>query len=236
MRLLVSVCDAAEAIDAVAGGADIVDAKEPSRGALGAVSIDVMRRIRSACGGIPITAALGERLAPTEAEAAAESFVRAGAGLVKIGFADAVSDGDVIETLEAAVRGAHAGDKSAGVIAVAFVDAPSDSPATPATVLRAAGRARASGVLLDTIQKSGPGLRRLVSLEDVSRWAAQAHRAGLSAAVAGRLSADDINGLAPTGVDIVGVRGAACAAGRTTRIDAAKVTTLRMRCSMPASL
>ena len=38
MKLLVSVSNADEAFAAVEGGADIIDAKDPSRGALGPVS------------------------------------------------------------------------------------------------------------------------------------------------------------------------------------------------------
>ena len=45
MRLLVSVRSAAEVGAAVAGGADIVDAKEPATGSLGAVSRRVLREI-----------------------------------------------------------------------------------------------------------------------------------------------------------------------------------------------
>jgi uncharacterized protein (UPF0264 family) len=91
-------------------------------------------------------------------------------------------------------------------------------------------------VLLDTIDKSGPGLCGLMALDDVRRWVTEAHRAGLTAAVAGRLSEEDIESLAASGVDIAGVRGAACVRGRTSRIDSCSVTALRMRCSMPALL
>jgi len=42
MRLLVSVRDASEARAALAGGAGIIDAKEPLNGPLGAVSSDVL--------------------------------------------------------------------------------------------------------------------------------------------------------------------------------------------------
>ena len=45
MRLLVSVRSEEEARAALAGGAEIIDAKEPSRGALGAVEIGVLREI-----------------------------------------------------------------------------------------------------------------------------------------------------------------------------------------------
>ena len=59
--LLVSVRSAAEALVAMAGGADLIDVKEPSRGSLGAVDPEVLSEICDAVGGrLPISAALGE--------------------------------------------------------------------------------------------------------------------------------------------------------------------------------
>ncbi len=46
MKLLVSPVDEEEALEAVAGGADIVDVKNPAEGALGAGFPWVIRRIR----------------------------------------------------------------------------------------------------------------------------------------------------------------------------------------------
>ena len=48
MRLLVSVRDVRDARAAVRGGADIVDAKDPRRGALGPVTHRILARIRAA--------------------------------------------------------------------------------------------------------------------------------------------------------------------------------------------
>ena len=47
MQLLVSVTDAIEAAAALDGGADIIDAKDPASGALGAVTVDVFRDIHA---------------------------------------------------------------------------------------------------------------------------------------------------------------------------------------------
>src|SRR5690348_4861338 len=61
VRLLVSVRDADEARSAIEGGAAIIDAKEPSRGALGAVELPVLRAIRDTVGdACPLSAALGD--------------------------------------------------------------------------------------------------------------------------------------------------------------------------------
>ena len=51
MRLLVSVASAPEAAEAIAGGADIIDAKDPLTGAIGAVSSHVLSAIHAAVAG-----------------------------------------------------------------------------------------------------------------------------------------------------------------------------------------
>ena len=47
MQLLVSVSNPTEARRAVDGGADVIDAKDPLNGALGAVSLDTLRQVVS---------------------------------------------------------------------------------------------------------------------------------------------------------------------------------------------
>jgi len=61
IRLLVSVRDRSEAIAAVDGGADIVDVKEPDRGALGfAGERTICDVLHAVSGSAPVSAALGE--------------------------------------------------------------------------------------------------------------------------------------------------------------------------------
>src|SRR5438874_2672167 len=108
MRLLVSVANAAEASAALLGGADIIDAKDPHNGALGAVSGAVLREIRVACAGArPLTAALGDATTEAEVEQAARDFCTAGAALVKVGFAGIACARRVESLIAAAVRGAR---------------------------------------------------------------------------------------------------------------------------------
>ena len=125
MRLLVSVTCAAEALAALAGGADLIDAKDPLAGALGAVSADVLREIYAVVADRrPVTAALGDACDEAAIERAARSFVGSGAALVKVGFAGVASADRVATLTTAAVRGASAvGDGNGGVVAVAYADA-----------------------------------------------------------------------------------------------------------------
>src|SRR3954470_2353055 len=106
MRLLVSVASAREAEAALAGGADLIDAKDPSQGALGAVTLEALRAIQSAVGGArPVTAALGDVKDEAAVETAARAFGRA-AAFVKLGFDQNASRQQVQALIAAAVRGA----------------------------------------------------------------------------------------------------------------------------------
>ena len=91
MRLLVSVRGSVEARAAVAGGADVIDAKDPARGALGAVRRDRLAAIRRAVGAArPVSAALGD--AGDAAMVAAAAAAARGVAFVKLGFGGVTSE------------------------------------------------------------------------------------------------------------------------------------------------
>ena len=237
MQLLVSVASAAEASAALAGGADFIDAKNPWRGALGAVSEQVLRNIHAAVGGgRMVTAALGDAADEAAIERAASVFAAAGAALVKVGFAGITSVPHAVALTTAAVRGAAAGSLgSSGVVAVAYADADRIPSLGLRSLLEVASRAGATGVLLDTADKSAPGLRGLIAPAEVARWVADAHEGGLLVALAGKLRMEDLAFVRDAGADIVGVRGAACDGGRTGRVSPAKVRLLRALCGPPGA-
>src|SRR5471030_2493495 len=96
---LASARSADEALLALAGGADIIDAKEPAAGALGRVAADVLRAIVAAIAGSrPVSATIGDlELRPDAVLAAAEATAACGAAIVKIG----IFTGDFQETIAA---------------------------------------------------------------------------------------------------------------------------------------
>jgi (5-formylfuran-3-yl)methyl phosphate synthase len=222
VQLLVSVRGVEEARAALAGDADIIDAKEPGSGALGAVSVDVLRTIVAAVGNRrPVTAALGDATNERAIEGDATAFAEAGATMVKVGFAG-IADGRTIEKLIAAARRG-----SANVIAVSYADYAAAESAPPRTVLEAAARAGAAGILIDTADKTGPGLLGLVPLGTLRRLVWQARDGGLLVALAGQLTTDDLLIVRDAGAHVAGVRGAACDGGRLGRITADRVRLLR---------
>ena len=225
MQLLVSVTNASEAAAALEGGADLIDAKDPRSGALGAVTPQVLRAIHAAVGGSrPVTAALGDASDEAAIEEAAQAFTLAGARLVKIGFAGTSDAGRVSSLIAAAVRGA--GDRGA-VVAVAYADDERAGSLAPEALVAVAARAGATGVLLDTADKDGPGLRERMPVHALASWVASAHAAGLQVALAGKLTAADLSFVREAGADIAGVRGAACDGGRLGCVSAGLVCRLR---------
>jgi uncharacterized protein (UPF0264 family) len=232
MQLLVSVATAGEVPAALEGGADLIDAKNPATGSLGAVSLDELRAIwRSVSGARPVTAALGDAADAGTIEQAARAAAIAGAAFVKLGFAGVSVRRGVANLIRAAVTGARAGNGNpCSVVAVAYADADSATTVTSLTLVEIAAQAGASGVLLDTLDKRGPGVCAITPPDALAAWVGLSHDHGLFAAVAGKLSAEDLPVVLECGADIAGVRGAACEGGRTGRISAERVRMLRVGC------
>jgi len=212
VRLLISVVDALEAAEAIAGGAEIIDVKDPSRGALGGAEPRVIRAVREATPArLPVSVALGD--GPFEPRRAAELAVAAaaqGAAFVKLGLRD-TSTGAAL----AAVRAVRAALPPAVAVVVAgFADFPRAGSPPPRELPALAGAAGAQGCLVDTAVKDGRGLFHW--LDDEALWAfvADCRAAGLLVALAGALRAEDLPRLTAIGPDLVGFRGAACAGDR----------------------
>ena len=227
MQLLVSVSDADEARAAVDGGAGIIDAKNPSIGALGAVRPDVLSAIRGTVDSSHlVTAALGDADAANSVEELARELVARGARLVKVGFAGVADPGRVEEIIERLAHACAWANATSGVVAVAYADAEAGGCIDAHELLAPAARSGASGVLVDTADKRGPGLLDLWSVLTLESWIAEAHAHGLMAAVAGKLGLDDLAAVADTGADVAGVRGAACVGGRAGRVSSERVRAL----------
>jgi (5-formylfuran-3-yl)methyl phosphate synthase len=255
MHLLVSVTSAVDAAAALAGGADLVDAKDPAAGALGAVSIEQFRRVVAAVAGArPVTAALGDAADEPAIEQTTRAFAGLAASFVKIGFAGIDSADRIASLIAAAVRGVKIGDApvfrkvaqgfspafafaglkscatSTHLVAVAYADADRAGSISPLRLVDVAARAGATGVLLDTFDKQRGGLRELVAWRALADWVASAHDTGLFVAIAGKLTASDLPYVRDAGADIAGVRGAACEGGRTGCVTADRVRALRHAC------
>lgn len=233
MELLVSVRSAAEVGAALAGGADIVDAKEPSRGTLGPVSPKVLTEIVAQVPShVSVSVALGDQAISDEVVCAVTSLQlprRAAPLYLKLGFAGVRSEERIERLIATAVAACSESAAAPLVVAVAYADAARAGTASPDTISRLAARAGASGVLLDTHTKNGMSLPSCIRPVALKRWVAGARRAGLMTALAGGLGPDELDQVFPAAPDVIGVRGAACDGGRQGRINPLRVRALRLR-------
>lgn len=227
MRLLVSVVSAEEAVRALAGGADIIDVKDPNEGALGAPAPRVLSDVVGAVGtAAPVSVALGDLPAalPHTAALAARGAAACGARFVKVGLRG-VRKLEHAVALMSAVADAVGSD--AAVIAAAYAEARAlDPPAFAAECLPAlVARTGIAGALVDTFVKDGRGLYGWWSESEVRDLITRTRAAGGSFAVAGQLRRGELRRVE---ADVVGVRSAVCRGGdRMGELDAALVAAAR---------
>lgn len=225
---LASVRDCREALSAAALGADILDLKEPRRGALGAVARDEQHAILAALGSErpAVSATVGDLpLEATSLAAAIRATAAAGVDIVKFGvFARGAEAAAGLRALGRALR-----DDAIALVAVL----PADKLGGIGEILDLARRAIAEcdvvGVMLDTAAKSRGSLPELLAYQELARFVAAAHAAGRLAGLAGSLRAEHIEPLAATGADLLGFRGALCAGDRSAALDTAAFRAVRER-------
>ncbi len=190
--LLASVADVDEAALALAGGADILDLKDPSAGALGAWPLPALvEAVRRFGGQRLLSATIGDLpLDPPVVAARVRAVAGTGVDIVKIG----IFPGDLDGTLAALEPLARSGVR---LVAVLLVDR--DPP-----LRRIADFARAGflGVMLDTADKRAGPLRAQLGEDVLAAFVDRAHAAGLLVGLAGSLAAADIPVLAPLGPDV----------------------------------
>jgi uncharacterized protein (UPF0264 family) len=220
--LLVSVRSAVEAIAALAGGAAVIDVKEPDHGPLGRASDDVIAEVVAVVDGRrPVSAALGELL-----DDRGDPLPR-GLAFVKWGLAGAGTGTSWRTTLEAR-RG-----RGPEVVAVAYADWQCARAPSIDRVLAFLAPRPGSVLLLDTCCKDAatrsgkrPTLLDWLPIADVEALCAECRAAGLRVALAGSLGLADIRELAHVRPDWFAVRGAVCDGGRGGSVVTARVREL----------
>ncbi|MCJ2080067.1 (5-formylfuran-3-yl)methyl phosphate synthase [Methylobacterium sp. J-090] len=210
-RLLVSVRDADEALAAALAGADLVDAKDPVRGALGALPVETVHALVARVGARAVTSAVAGE--PTEGAALAPrvaAMAATGVDYVKVAVRVEFSDADLAEA---------AGAAPGRLIAVLFAE-PDPAPGLVAR-LAAAGFV---GAMIDTATKDGRRLPDLLPARTLAAFTLACRRHGLVSGLAGSLALADIETLTPLGAQYLGFRGGLCHdSDRTKGLDPARV-------------
>ena len=209
----------------MAGGAAIIDVKEPSRGPLGRANCSVWREVREAVpASIPVSVALGE-ISEWVGAAPADlmSTPCPGIGFFKLGLAGARPDWFDRWT---AIRRQISEPRvlAAAWVAVVYVDWERASAPDPDAILaHALELDECRGVLLDTWDKS----QRTMIDGTWNHRIAQVRKSGRLVALAGSLDERAIAQLAKLEPDYFAVRSAACVNGdRLAAIDSGRVARL----------
>ena len=222
-QLLVSVRSEAEASVACAGGCDILDVKEPSRGSLGMAPLGVLAeiadRLATRSQAPPLSIALGELAEWPDDRPLPElppgiHFVKVGvAGLTREEVADRLSRLQ-LRFLRMQASPSHS-DTAAPPqwILATYADFQAARSPSPGDLWDIAQVQNCVGVLIDTWGKQGPGLTGCLTEDQLHTLRAGARERGLTLALAGRLTLADIPLLRRVGPDIVGIRSAACVEG-----------------------
>ncbi len=198
IRLLASVTGPEEAEIVIAGGADLVDLKDPRLGALGAATPAVLAAtLEAVAGRRPVSAVAGD-LPMEPAVVVREVAARQAADYVKIGLFPASREARlaVIEALRPLAGKTR-------LIAVFFADGDPDFDLLPA--LADAGFA---GAMIDTLGKSSGRLMASLSPARLADFVRRTRALGLMSGLAGSLEPPDVARLAVLRPDYLGFRGA----------------------------
>jgi uncharacterized protein (UPF0264 family) len=200
-RFLASVTTVDEALLAVAGGADIIDCKDPGQGALGALPVATVAAIRAAVPRrIPVSATIGDLAAdPTLIAAACQGMAASGCDLIKVGlFPGGDARGTIISLGRLALP-------RVGIVGLLLADRDPDF-----ALIDAMADAGFVGVMLDTAGKGDGALTAHLTQAALAAFVARSASAGLFSGLAGSLRVSDVAPLLRLKPNVLGFRGALC--------------------------
>jgi (5-formylfuran-3-yl)methyl phosphate synthase len=243
LKLLVSVVNEGEAIEAVKGGADIIDVKNPREGSLGAHFPWVVKGVKEATTtSVKVSCTLGDSPnLPGSMSLAALGAATTGVDYIKTGLYAVKSKSEAIYLMRNIVKAAKGYNQSIAVVATGYADAVRVGAVNPLFVPEIAHRAEADVAMLDTAVKDGSSMFSFLSAQQLKRFVKNAHDHNLDVGFAGSLKGNDLEKSYSLGADIFGVRAAACTSGNRVRgrIDCGKVRQLvgtKNRCDAQLTL
>jgi uncharacterized protein (UPF0264 family) len=212
LKLLVSITEVNEALDAFNGGADIIDIKNPKEGALGANFPWVITKVRRILGDeAQISATIGDMPnLPGTASLAALGVAYSGANYVKVGLFGPSSFDDALYMMKNVVRSVKDYNSKTKVIASGYADYAEFKGLNPLMLPKIAYESGADGVLIDVKNKGEANLFDFLDSHKLRFFVDESHRLGLTVALAGGLKKGDVIRIQELNADIIGVRRAVC--------------------------
>ncbi len=230
MKVLISPKNESEAREAVNGGADIIDVKNPVEGSLGANFPWVIQSVRALVPpSIQVSATVGDfPHLPGSAALAALGAACSGADFVKVGLRGSHTVSDATFLMQHVTRAVKDYDARKKVVVAAYADYKRAGTINPMLLPEVAERAECDVVMVDTFVKDGTGLFDFMDASACARFVDEGHTRNLDVALAGSIKLHDIPPLKELGADIIGIRGAACSSGDRVggTIQAANVKSL----------
>jgi uncharacterized protein (UPF0264 family) len=224
-KLLVSVRGKNEAMEAVKGGAHIIDAEYPGS-ALGTQYPLNIYAIREA---VPLDRLVATNIGEKQfiwstASQAALGVAFAGADIIKAGLAE-LNPTLALRVLKTIVHHVKYWYPWKIIIPAFFADVELRKCLNPITQSQeVALNAGAQGVLIDTFDKAKRmDLLSYYSLKDIERFVRKCHSMKIEAWIAGSIKRDQLPKLWETGVDVICVRAAACEVMKDTSIRMGKI-------------
>lgn len=208
IRMLASVANVQEANSLLSVGVDILDIKDPRKGALGAVAVgSVSAIVHAVSGQVPASATIGDLpMHPHLIDKGLMEMRATGVDIVKVGIFAAEITSPVLDVFH---KHAQAG---ARIVLVFFADL--KPVLNDFTHLADAG---IYGVMLDTADKIKGSLRTIMTNDELDEFVKQARSSGLLTGLAGSLKLADIQPLLKLMPDYLGFRGALCSGGQRQR-------------------
>jgi uncharacterized protein (UPF0264 family) len=219
LKLLISPKDEKEAVEAIAGGADIIDVKNPKEGALGANFPWIIKRIREITPkNIEVSCTLGDvPNLPGAMSLAALGAATTGVDYIKAGLYGLKTEEDAVYLTRSVTRAVRDFDSSIKVVITGYADASRVGSVNPMLIADITHKAQADIAMIDTAVKDGKNLFTFLTINQLRSFVDAAHDHGLKAALAGSLKKEDLPAVYALGADVVGLRGAACTHG--DRVD-----------------
>jgi (5-formylfuran-3-yl)methyl phosphate synthase len=215
LLLLISPINTEEALEAIEGGADIIDVKNPKEGSLGANFPWVIKNIRELTPkSMQVSATVGDvPYKPGTVSLAAAGAVVSGADYIKIGLYGTKNYQEALEVMENAVKAVKDLNDQALVVASGYADAHRIGAVEPMDIPRVAADSGADLAMVDTAVKDGKTLFDYMDEDAILEFTDGIHDYGLRSALAGSVKEEHLQKLSELGCDVVGIRGAACIGG-----------------------